>query len=578
MKKVILLVLMLALFGCEEGSGGGSSSVNPSYPGDVKSHEDVVITENRDAGAVIGGDARTDTGNATATGSVSGEGKEVGGTVIGAYSEVANKGNANSEGKVTLTDSSVEGRIYGGYARTVDGNATANNSIVEVTAGTFSKEVVGGLAVVEGQGSAAASGNSVKVTGAEITGDILGGWSIIEGEGKTAEADRNEVTIERTSVGGDIYGGVVRVEKDATVQSVSASFNNVTINEGTRLIQAEAGDKGDYLMGGYIELYGNVTGSLKAVSNTVNLNGGLDLSGGQLYGGYASRDISKADTFTGNALKVNEYAGAGKLAEIGGFQFFDFIINTSVQNGDKILQTEKLFLGSVDKPSEVRTLQFSGASAPGLKKDDSIYLIYSDNKPEGELKTGKVSVTGQWGSLFTQEGIFVNKVDNGITATVGQPDVHYQPSFSNSTAARDVPEDGSIIIVRTIPPPPEREKDTTPFNVSSMIYQPETVYKPAAVDTSTFPAAPLESFERKVKYNPDGAMYGRHGKRFHSGGGTRILTDAQKQRIEERREARREAWANMTDEQKKARREARQARMDAGEGHRFHKGKRGKTE
>lgn len=122
-------------------------------------------------------------------------------------------------------------------------------------------------------------------------------------------ATGNTVTISNGSLGSEVYGGYVNTNGDAT-------DNAVTIDGGA--IGAD-------VYGGFI----SDAGSGDATGNTVTISGGT--IGGALYGGHSNT----GDAFTGNTLNLK--AAGLTVAALGGFQYLNFYLPTTLQAGNTML-------------------------------------------------------------------------------------------------------------------------------------------------------------------------------------------------------------------------------------------------
>jgi hypothetical protein len=595
MKRLCVLFLMLALFGCEEGSGGGHSfpvkppptdggGTTPVEPppveipstdpdivlpgtdgklelkdnieiGSATGHYDVgssgadAISDgsvtgayNKINGTVWGSYAiQQDTGNAIATGKVTLDGAAIGESVYGAFARAIEGSADASDTVVTISDSEIAGGVYGGMVETVNGDVTALNNDVTLTRSRVDGGVYGAHVSLSGEGSAAADGNSVILIFTNVEKSVVGGGVSLVSPAKAdiVFADGNVVDVFGSSVKGSVLGGFIHVADGATVNSVSAEGNIVTLANEYDLPVEDMKISGRIVGGGYAMIGGTVTEEVSLINNTVQISGYMDLTGTWLQGGWydvtGNGSIAGAtvDMFSGNTLSAIQYTGSGKIDSIGTFQFFEFTFDPDVQGSTPIFVTENLYLGNGTTPSEVSKIQYSGATEPGLKAGDVMYLITTDKAwnwdgkvERTEAQLGKdfkeKEVTASWGSLFTQQVNTTMVKENGktsIIATVGA-----------------TPETSIAVIPQTM-----SSTSSTFYQESALVPMVDRTLKTNEPDVTL----KLTDYEQKVKYNANGETYVRHGKGHHRRGGM----------TQEKREERRAAWNALSPEEKEARRQ-----------------------
>jgi len=330
---------------------------------------------------------------------------------------------------VTISDSTVSLHVLGGYIR--NGTGTVDSNQVTISDSTVNGFVAGGYIYT---GTGTASNNQVTISGSTVSRSVSGGYINIG----TGTVDSNQVTISDSTVS-HVLGGYTR--------GGTADSNQVTISDST----VSGNVAGGYLKGG--------TGT--AIYNIVTLRGAVNFNSAgtsELYGGYnevTGSGVTGNDVFTGNTLYVDNYtgnvggAGTATLAKIANFEFFNFTIPTSVKDGDTIIKTTTLILGDGTHASQVGSIQYSGATAPGLKEGEVINLIESEsalNSLGSPAVAGvdfkSTEVVAKWGSLFEQ--ILVSALeDNKIIVTAaddgGKPAVpSTEPDPVKPSVASDV--------------------------------------------------------------------------------------------------------------------------------------------
>lgn len=174
-----------------------------------------------------------------------------GGRAVGENSIV--QGNSvNISGKALLNDFCEMGFIGGGYASGANSQVTDNS--VNISGGTINNSSIsGGYA-----GTGTAENNSVTVSGGTINNSNISG-----GHAKTGTVENNSVTVSGGMVKGEVYGGCIEDESDATI-----------------------------------------------TGNSITLSGMADVSEAALYGGYIrNRNENETGTIANNKLIINGWSG-----------------------------------------------------------------------------------------------------------------------------------------------------------------------------------------------------------------------------------------------------------------------------
>ena len=163
------------------------------------------------------------------------------------------QGNSvNISGKALLNDFCEMGFIGGGYASGENSQVTDNS--VNISGGTINNSSIsGGYA-----GIGTAENNSVTVSGGTINNSNISG-----GHAKTGTVENNSVTVSGGMVKGEVYGGCIEDESDATI-----------------------------------------------TGNSITLSGMADVSEAALYGGYIrNRNENETGTIANNKLIINGWSG-----------------------------------------------------------------------------------------------------------------------------------------------------------------------------------------------------------------------------------------------------------------------------
>ena len=218
------------------------------------------------------------------------------------------QGNSvNISGKALLNDFCEMGFIGGGYASGANSQVTGNS--VTVSNGTIRGSWIDGGDAL-GVNSQVTS-NSVTVSGGMcINSSIVGGYAFVDTDPIGGGAEKVNSTVEGNSVtvsGGmcinsSIYGGYAFVDTDSSggeAQGVKSQVtgNSVTVNGG--MVKGE-------VYGGYIDDESDAT----ITGNSITLSGMADVSEAALYGGYIrNRNENETGTIANNKLIINGWSG-----------------------------------------------------------------------------------------------------------------------------------------------------------------------------------------------------------------------------------------------------------------------------
>ncbi|ARQ45465.1 Autotransporter beta-domain protein [Oxalobacter formigenes] len=347
-------------------------------------------------------------------------------TIYGGASE---RGAVN-ENSVTITNGSVS-KVYGAYVSSSLGTENVTANTVMITGGTIGE--VAGAYIPSGTGSAIR--NEVTVAGGTITGDLYGGrvsrgdasqnkitisgndtrvsTYVVAGHAASGSAYDNEVTANGGTIntirGGYATGGaqnnsvIINGGKITTIQGgiVPSGSNNSTNNEVTvhggevRDITGGTAVNGNStgnivtLDGGKITstVYGGSSSTGTISDNTVIVKNTPDLTTATLYGGYTQNGTIVNNTFQiwSTGLTANN---------IGNFDNYQFILPSSVQSGDTVLNLTNSS-GTNASYAKVGVAVASGG-APTLQPGDRVTLLHNTSGVDSSGVT-QTSLTGMQG-------------------------------------------------------------------------------------------------------------------------------------------------------------------------------------
>lgn len=268
-----------------------------------------------------------------------------GGRAVGENSIV--QGNSvNISGKALLNDFCEMGFIGGGYASRANSQVTDNS--VNISGGTINNSSIsGGYA-----GTGTAENNSVTVSGGTINNSNISG-----GHAKTGTVENNSVTVSGGMVKGEVYGGCIEDESDATI-----------------------------------------------TGNSITLSGMADVSEAALYGGYIrNRNENETGTIANNKLIINGWSG--KVQSLNNF------------NGDDGGIEVKALAGGLDLAAGKATnfITVTGREVKGENEEDvnHIYIensyIQENSKQVKDIQAGvALTVSGEIAISDDNQNIYIN--------------------------------------------------------------------------------------------------------------------------------------------------------------------------
>jgi hypothetical protein len=278
--------------------------------------------------------------------------------------------NANASGNtVNVTGGTVSNGIYGGLHYTANGDpATTGNNTVNIESsfsGHSSLDVFGGYAMVDAASgseagkTAAATGNTVNIAGGTFS-DVVGGQaSSYDG---LANAGNNTVNF-TGGTASNIYGGAASIGAPLSTAASTAMGNSVFISGGT---------VNGYVYGGYSNIGAGI-GS--ATDNTVTISGAPTMTAAKLYGGYVDDAYTSpvsTDAFTGNTLNWN--TSGLTISELGNFAVYNFTLPASIAAGGTVITASDGYgMSAIDVAGVTVGLAVNGA--PSLAVGDKITLI-----------------------------------------------------------------------------------------------------------------------------------------------------------------------------------------------------------
>jgi hypothetical protein len=470
----------------------------------------------------------------------------------------------SKENMIVLDHLGVTGEIVGGLVDSSEGDAMAQYNDVFLSGNSFAMQgIIGADASLQGEGRAIASNSRIIISGSTVHESaidqktaIFGGRALLfdystgvsYGQYAYATSDNNFIDIfDGSKIMGDVVGGYVSLNQNVDAGNWSSASDNTIMVENSSITK-----EGSKIVGG--QLAGE-TGYGTAQFNTVSLSGVDFALGTELYGGLVGEEWTTGVNqnlmvFHGNTLNFGKsnlpWSNDIKFKRIANFEVFNFMIPSNLAKDAVIVQTENLVLGNgIGSPSYVNSIQYSGRTSPGLAVGDYITLIKSDNMvidPVGRSVFGtgyeafkSTDVTVKWGSLFEQE--FTTAVTtNAIVAQVkGNREEIVPATLSNSNVYKVSSADQ--------PPPPKRGED---------IYwtgnHPPTVANLATIQASGEKAEDYKIGVKLASDINDSGIVRRHN--------WKNLTASERT---ERKVARREAWAAMSEDERNMIREKRKA-------------------
>jgi hypothetical protein len=443
---------------------------------------------------------------------------------------------------VSLNVANARGSVFGGYTSSVEAASAVNNT-VRVFHSSVTDDVIGSKSRTQTGIISEASNSFVLISDSSIvSGQVIGGLALMQTPVETpmyAFANDNMVYITRKSnVYNDVIGGSVDRNERPDITDDSFGFSMAT-NNAVIIEDSTLWKEGTQIVGGLA--YGN-NGQGFANLNKVYLRSVTFPVDTEVYGGiygkeYTSGVVDNGDVFWNNLLTFGSeefpWNDPVVFKRIANFEKFDFWIPSDIEKDSVVVNTKNLVVGDGHgNGSYVNSIQFVGTTVPGLKENDILTLIQSENPivdPNGKLAINEgrrafksSELIAQWGSLFVQT-LYTSATNNSIIAKT-------DPAPTPITRL----EDATRVIQTVAGTPTSSFIPTTELSVF-----PETAL-------SVVPAfdVDLKNYEQKVKYNTNGETYVRHGKGHHRHGMT-----------QEKREERRAAWNALSTEEKEARRQ-----------------------
>ncbi len=346
------------------GFGGGYY-----YPADVLSN-----TVNIEGGRVtlaVGGESASgrvydeSTGYSTMLPPGNANGNTV--NINGGEVKIAVGGMTEESGGLTL--SAVSGSESSESGASASSNGNANGNFVNVNKGTVSA-VAGGstMNAYSSYGYAdfapysatdgTANGNTVTITDGTIVNEV---------PNFVFDESTGNFKVETISVGGQIYGGISKVEADGNTVAINGgNVDNATIyggavyanensNSASKNIVTISGDKTSaenaMIVGGGLYSSGVLAASglsdglsdsseptmpeVKADNNTVNVLS--EIHPLAMFGGLAGFDSENYSIKTGSGNTLNVAAKGVTAYTVGGFQNMNFYLPSNIANGDTML-------------------------------------------------------------------------------------------------------------------------------------------------------------------------------------------------------------------------------------------------
>ena len=320
-------------------------------------------------------------------------------TIVSTLYSIAGAGNTEAnENTIDVSGSLSAGNyIVAGWA-----NTNANGNIINV-----SGSISAGALIVAGLADAKADEN--KIT---ISGSLPDGQTVYAGTGG-GEANENQLTIS-----GSIGSGSMLFAGEG---STTANGNIVTIDQGAVFSESASSDTR--------VVAGN--GTTDASNNIVNLNGTVQSSSLDLYGGLMGLSYDSnswnygGESGTGNILNVKSLNN--QVKEIAGFQNLNFYIPKEAVNGSTMLT----ITGGTETDLTGATIKADASNATTLNVGDKINLLVNN---AGVITDG----TTQYGVLtdagFAQTGVEVKKEDEKtVIATITRLPVKLPNTSDNSS-------------------------------------------------------------------------------------------------------------------------------------------------
>ncbi len=306
-------------------SGGTvDGDIYGAYTNDGESRENQVEISNGTVGGSITGGVANGIGSLARNNRVILSGTAIAGLDRNDSAVIGGQGTDGSavDNSVSVSEFARAVNVYGGVVN--EGTGVVENNLVEISGGTVTRSVVGGMNFSQDP-SGNAVNNRVVISGGDFTGDVIANAEVIGGYTQAGDATGNTVAISGGTNIGNVYGGI-------SFDGGAASNNEVIISGGHFT---------HFIVGGHAQINGlGVSGD--ATNNTITLTGNPTLDDVRIYGGGGLGN----DRFTGNTLNINGFSG--KVGNVRDFENYNFLISSSLWNGGTVLTTTDLIDGATD--------------------------------------------------------------------------------------------------------------------------------------------------------------------------------------------------------------------------------------
>ncbi len=306
-------------------SGGTvDGDIYGAYTNDGQSSGNQVEMSNGIVGGSITGGVANGTGSLARNNHVILSGTAVAGQDPNDSAVIGGQGTDGSaiDNSVSVSEFARAVNVYGGVVSA--GTGVAENNMVEISGGTVTRSVVGGMNF-SGDRSGNAVNNRVVISGGDFTGDVIANAEVFGGYTQAGDATGNTVAISGGTNIGNVYGGI-------SFDGGAASNNEVIISGGHFT---------HFIVGGQAQINGPGA-SGDATNNTITLTGNPILDDARIYGGGGLGN----DRFTGNTLNINGYSG--NVGNVRDFENYNFLLSSSLWNGGTVLTTTNLIDGATD--------------------------------------------------------------------------------------------------------------------------------------------------------------------------------------------------------------------------------------
>ncbi|MDR2787457.1 MAG: hypothetical protein LBD06_03680, partial [Candidatus Accumulibacter sp.] len=261
------------------------------------------------------------------------------------------------------------GQIYGAHAAVTDNEITVNGNTAKVSG--ISGGVAGDYFSTTGSNSSSTKSNKVTVNGSTVEGEVYGGQTEIESslsdssgptsftfDFTTIAADNNVTVSGDGLVEGDVYGGHVNIKYENRVSNTSAKITGSASAKGNTVTISKL-SKDSSVYGGYVSIAegdpsngGTLTAEItaKAIKNIVtvsdtSISDTPKVTAGSLYGGYLDKTIisTGTSTITSNLFTgntLNLKTNAVSVKGLHNFQYLNFTLPENIANTTPMLTVE----------------------------------------------------------------------------------------------------------------------------------------------------------------------------------------------------------------------------------------------